>query len=221
MEILTLSKSKRDYFVSSFTRKIFFNGIYINDKRFVHGNMKLKNILIFDLPAVRTCLNCGDCKDRCYARKAERIYKDSAIFRETNLVLFLNDKELLKSLIISQLELTRKKVIRLHSSGDFFSQSYINFWDEIVKLFPEKKFYTYTKVDKILDFSEIEKNKNFNLILSYIGDKLNFGSLEYCKELKREHKAFICPVTKGVKNIKCGAGCTYCVSNKNVCFVEH
>lgn len=221
MEILSVSKSRRDYIVSSSTRKLFFNSIYINDKRMVRGNMKLKNILIFDLPAVRTCLNCSDCKDRCYARKAERMYKNSAIFRETNLVLFLSDKELLKSLIISQLEATKKKVIRLHSSGDFFSQSYINFWNEIIKLFPEKKFYTYTKVDKILDFSEIEKNKNFNLILSYIGDKLNFGSLEYCKGLKKEFKAFICPVTKGVENIKCGAGCTYCVSNKNVCFVEH
>ena len=40
-------------------------GVYIGDP-FAKGNSKLaKNILIFDLLAVDTCLNCADCAGSC------------------------------------------------------------------------------------------------------------------------------------------------------------
>lgn len=202
-------------------RSLFYNGFYFNPNRLVNGNSKLHNILIFDMPAVKTCLNCNDCKNRCYALKAEKQYTNTKIFRETNFFMYSNSPELLKNLITEQLKMAKNiNTVRLHSSGDFFSQSYINFWDDIIKMFPNINFYTYTKVEKILDFSNIEKNKNFNLISSFIHGKLNFGSLEYCKELKQKFNTFICPATQ-IENIKCNKDCKYCIKNKNVCFVEH
>jgi hypothetical protein len=111
-------------------------------------------------------------------------------------------------------------VVRIHSSGDFFSQAYINFWDEIIGMFPKIKFYVYTKVADILNFTSIQRNANFNLISSFIGGKVNFGSIDYCNDLKRDYKAFICPVTSGA-DIKCGKECKYCVTKNNVCFVQH
>ena len=177
--------------------------------------------MIFDLPAVKSCLNCSSCASTCYAVKAQRQYTDTRIFRDTNLHIFLHDKELLFNLIVNQLKRTKSKTVRLHSSGDFFSQSYINFWDNIIGMFPDIKFYAYTKVEKFFDFSKIEQNKNFNLILSFIEGNLNYGSIDYCNELNKKYNTFICPVTNGVKDIKCGKGCNYCIDNKNVCFVEH
>ena len=220
MTDINLKRAFRDYFSQTNTRSLLYNFIYINRQRLVEGNSKLHNILIFDMPAVKTCLNCEDCKDKCYAKKAEVQYADTEIFRETNLHLFLNQPELLHELIVEQLSNTKFDVVRIHSSGDFLNQSYINFWNDIVMLFPNIKFYVYTKVDHILDFSEIVLNTNFNLIRSFVGNKVNFGSVDYCNELKANHGAFICPVTAG-KDIKCGLQCKYCITKKNVCFVEH
>jgi hypothetical protein len=220
MNNFDLSRTFRDYSKQTNTRELLFNYIYINKNRLVNGNSKLHNILIFDLPSVKTCLNCVDCKASCYAKKAEVQYVDTELYRTVNHELFLNNPSLLKELIVTQLSETKRTVVRIHSSGDFFSQSYIDFWNDIIGLFPHIKFYVYTKVESLLDFSVIKTNSNFNLISSFINGKLNFGSIEYCNELKANHKSFICPVTSS-KNIKCGLECTYCITKNNVCFVQH
>ena len=46
-----------------------------------------------------------------------------------------------------------ENVVRIHSSGDFINQNYLNMWCNIAKKFPHFKFYAYTKVNNILDFS--------------------------------------------------------------------
>jgi len=137
--------------------------------------------------------------------------------------LFLNEPKALQMLIEKQLISSKKEVIRLHGSGDFFSQEYIDFWEGIVYQFPNIKFYSYTKVSELLDFSKIESLSNFNLISSFVGEyQLNFGSLQYCEMLHTNHDSFICPATK-TSDIKfrCGLNCNYCVTKKNVCFVIH
>jgi len=134
---IDVSKAFRDYSEKTDVRTLFYNGLYFNPNRLVKGNSKLHNILIFDLPAVKSCLNCADCKDRCYAVKAEAQYTDTRIFRDTNFFMYANNSDLLKKLIIEQLSNTKCKTVRLHSSGDFFSQQYVNFWAEIIGMFPE------------------------------------------------------------------------------------
>jgi len=217
--------SKRvDYKIESNVRVLNFYGNYIKPERMATGNMKLHNILIFDLPAIETCLNCSDCKAKCYAMKAQRLYHDVRIYRKTNLELFKIDKELLKELIVSQIQNSKVGSVRLHSSGDFFSQDYIDFWCDIIGMFKDIKFYAYTKVKDLFDFSIIEGLNNFNLIDSYVNDiMLNFGSYEYCKQLQKNYGTFICPATMNHNNdsVKCGLDCTYCITKKNVCFIEH
>lgn len=209
-----------DYTIGSSNRNFNFEGFYITDKRLVKGNSKLYNILIFDLPAISTCLNCGDCKDKCYAMKAQRQYVDTRIFRDCNLALYNKSPEVLKNLIVNQLLKAKQTTVRIHSSGDFFNQGYIEFWSYIISMFPHINFYAYTKVDKILNFDSLNQLPNFNLITSIIDNKLNFGSLEYCKELNSMYGTFICPATN-YKNVKCGKECSYCVTKKNVCFIQH
>lgn len=220
LEKIFEGKSNVDYTQASSSRNLNYKGFYVSDKRLVKGNSKLYNILIFDLPAVDTCLNCSDCKAKCYAMKAQRQYADTRVFRNTNYDMLLEEREMIKNLIINQLSKAKETVVRIHSSGDFFSQGYIDFWSSIVAMFPKISFYAYTKVEKILSFDSLTKLENFNLITSIIDNKLNFGPIEYCKELKAMYGTFICPATN-YKNVKCGKECSYCVTKKNVCFIQH
>jgi hypothetical protein len=209
-----------DYKVQSTTRIFRYEGHFITPKRLVCGNGKLHKMFVFDLPAVKTCLNCKDCKATCYAMQAQIQYPNTRVFRETNLHLFLNNREILSNLIKMQLSRARTTVVRLHGSGEFFSQDYIEFWADIISQFPEIRFYVYTKVEQILDFSNINSLNNFNLISSFIDCNLNYGSLTYCQMLQNKYNAFICPC--GINNdIQCGIDCKYCITNKNVCFLIH
>jgi len=221
--LATAKKFKIDFSKASNSRTIKYNGMFINEKRLTIGNNKLsKNMFIFDLPAVKSCLNSKDCASSCYALKAEKQYKYSALFRATNFDMVKNNIELLRSLLIDQLKKSNKKIVRIHSSGDFYNQEYIDMWHDVISMFPNIKFYTYTKVENILNFSEILENSNFNLINSLIDGKLNYGSLDYCNSMVKKYNSFICPATiKSNKKVICGENCNYCVSNKNVVFVQH
>ena len=185
------------------------------------GNKKLsRDILIFNLPPGKSCLNCKECYKTCYARKAYKQYPNVKISWNYNLELAKNDPEKLFNSIVNQLKSTKKNIIRIHSSGDFFSQDYIDLWEKIIKSFPDKRFYVYTKVNKLLDFSNIRKLNNFNLIKSFIDGYLNYGSIDYCNKLVKNHGAFLCPATKG-KGIRCGQDCNYCINNSRPVFIEH
>ena len=212
-----------DYRVKSKLRNFHlpeFN-TYINTERLSYGNYKIvSSVLIFDLPAIKTCLNSSKCAATCYARKAQKQYNRTRIKRETNLWLFEYKPELLFNLIVKQIKESNRKIVRLHSSGDFHKQSYIDFWNKIIKQFPDVKFYTYTKVENILDFSVIEQNKNFNLITSFINGELNYGTPDYILSMKEKYNSFICPATTN-SGVKCGRECNYCVENKNVVFKQH
>lgn len=218
--IIKTSRSRYDYNKQTDCRSMPYNGIFINPERLSKGNSKLYKILIFDLPAIKSCLNCSSCAKRCYAIQAEVQYPETEIYRTTNFHLAMFNPIFLSAMIINQLSHTRIKTVRIHSSGDFFSQSYLDLWDAIISVFPHINFYAYTKVDSILDFSVIKKNKNFNLISSFVEGKLNFGSIDYCIELNKEHGTFICPATLN-EDVRCGLQCSHCVTDQNVCFVEH
>ena len=223
MENINVSKTKVNYLEPSHGRILLYNNIYITPNRLVKGNSKLHNILIFDLTAIKSCLNCKDCKDNCYAVKAQRMYNDTMIFRETNLNMVKNDLLLLKCLIIKQLDGTKINTVRIHSSGDFYNQNYVDMWNKVIERYPHINFYAYSKVEKILNFSDIVKHKNFNLITSFVNEKINFGKIDYCEKLNKDFNTFICPVgyTNKHKEFKCGKDCIYCVTEKNVCFVQH
>ena len=185
------------------------------------GNKKLsRDILIFNLPPGKSCLNCKECYKTCYARKAYKQYPNVRISWNYNLDIAKNNPDKLFNSIVNQLKNTKKDIIRIHSSGDFFSQDYIDLWEKIIKSFPDKKFYVYTKVNKLLDFSNIKKFNNFNLIESFIDGYLNYGSIDYCNKLVKNHGAFLCPATKG-KGITCGRDCNYCINNSRPVFIEH
>ena len=226
--INTLKKLHKTVYINTIQiRKAPKNGMpKLNLKRLVNGNEKLdKSILIFDLLAGTELKVCNQNCFKCYAIQSQKQYIYSYMFRYMNTVLAKTNTTILSDLIISQIKSAKSKnVIRIHSSGDFFSQEYINMWDGIIKEFPMKKFYAYTKRLNDFDYTSIQSNKNFNLINSVVSldgqTVYNYGDIDHIKMLS-ENGYFVCPATKHNWKGMCGKDCNFCVTNKMVCFNIH
>lgn len=129
------------------------------------GNIKIKDTLIFNLPTVRTCPFATEaCKAFCYAAKAERQYPQVLPSRERHFEVSMQIDFVDRMIVeISKMNKSGKyKYFRIHESGDFYNQTYLNKWIEIAKAFPAIKFLAYTKSHP-LDFS----NKPDNMIIRY------------------------------------------------------
>jgi hypothetical protein len=183
------------------------------------GNLKLsKKIKIFNLPAIQSCPNSSQCAKFCYARKAERQYPAVRAARGRNFRLAKEAPELLKKQILSKLE--SGDIVRIHESGDMFSQAYLDMWFEIAKERPDVRFYTYTKTEHIWDFGKIKSLPNFNVVSSFVGGKVNFGPEQEINIRAGETGAFVCPCKPGNK-VVCGETCTACQTRSDVLFVQH
>ena len=139
------------------------------------GNKKLKNTLIFDLPAGKTCPMANECwsyvvmndngktslKDgennifRCYAASQENQYLNVYKARKYNHDLILkslkNDNGIKSNTIKLVNESIQKHItknidkVRIHSSGDFFNGEYLRVWLAVARLNKHLKFYCYSK----------------------------------------------------------------------------
>lgn len=221
---LKTSKSAVDYTVQTASRPVYIQPLNIySSPVLTSGNSKLdKNVLIFDLLAVETCVNCSSCKASCYAIKAQRQYVGVYNKRMINTWLAFHAIDFLENKINEHLATSKKPYVRIHSAGDFINQDYINTWARIVKSNPSKKFYSYTKVDSIFDFSSLLENSNFNLVRSIVDGKRNYGTLEYITKLARQYNGRICPYGINDKRpVHCGGNCTICMEKQHVFFLQH
>jgi hypothetical protein len=185
----------------------------MNLNRLSKGNYKLpKSTGIFNLPAGSTCPNCKDCYDTCYARQAEIQYAAVRNFRAENERLARNELIELTKLIKKQIKRQNIKIVRIHESGDFFSDDYMVAWAGIAADCHDVKFYGYTKEKKALALNNME---NMNIIYSYVQGKRNYGSREYVLDLKQKYGTYICPA-KG-----CLTECTHCLTEDSVAFEIH
>jgi hypothetical protein len=133
------------------------------------GNAKLKNdVAIFDLPASHSCPFAKDCKEgvdritgklipnpnakfRCFAAVSELISTSARKKRWHNFELLkeAHTSKKMAQLIVDSINANKlaknAPKIRVHSSGDFFNETYFKAWMLVAKMFPEKTFYAYTK----------------------------------------------------------------------------
>jgi hypothetical protein len=116
-------------------------------------------------------------------------------------------------------------VVRIHQSGDFISQAYIDMWCKLALEFSNIKFYAYTKVNTIFNFDSFNNLPNTNLIDSMLDGKYrNYGNISYVNRMVAKTGAFICPATYGDNKdtIKCGVQCSACIAKgTKVIFVQH
>jgi len=187
------------------------------NRLFRAGNFKLdKSILSFSLPAGKEVCN-RECAG-CYAIKAQKQYKGVLPYRQEVLALTKSaDFVTIAVDALKHLIKTKRKIpprfVRIHQSGDFYSQEYIDKWVEIIKQVPELIFYSYSKRLKEFNFTEMKKLPNSIVKDSFVGDKINFGKHEYLEELIKgmeEDEYFICPDVDTKEQI-CGSTCTHCM----------
>ncbi len=158
--------------------------------RFGIGNAKLKNdVAIFDLVAGTTCPFAKDCaervdrvtgllirnpkaKFRCFAATSELISSAARRKRWHNFEALKAAKTTkgMAQLIIDSLNADKKAAnaikVRVHSSGDFFSEKYFKAWMIVAKAMPEKTFYAYTKSFRFWVSNMDEVPSNFHITAS-------------------------------------------------------
>ena len=193
------------------------------------SNVKVKAYL-FSLPPIKSCLNCASCKNDCYATKAYNQYPSAKALWDYNFYLVQNDLQELERRLVLQLDRiakgkNTKKVVRIHQSGDFYTQEYLDMWTSIAMRYPSIRFYGYTKVEKILDFTRFEALPNVAVVKSLIDGKYrNYGTVDYVERMSKKVFAIVCPATHGENKaeIKCGVQCSACISKGcKVLFVQH
>ena len=132
------------------------------------GNTKIgRDTAIFNITPACECMSekLGLCKiaDKCYAKKAERMYKDSKPFRYRQTAFW--DENTIDSFVeyFKAEVLTRNmKYLRFQESGDFRTQLDVDKMSGIAeKLEGIVRCYTYT-ARRDLDFSNVSDNLVIN-----------------------------------------------------------
>lgn len=148
---------------------------------FKNGNAKLPAYITnFSLPAGHTCPFARDCQSkactktgkiidgpnciyRCYAASMEVVFPNVRKHRWDNFNLLKESKN--QDGLIAE-SLPDSVIVRMHVSGDFFSQAYFDAWLSVARANPEVRFYGYTKA---LPYWVKRLNKipsNFGLVAS-------------------------------------------------------
>lgn len=157
------------------------------------NNAKLKKLdtASFSLPAFRSadgfkvCPKAGGCASLCYARQGRYVIPGVQASREYNLRIIRDSVERFTAYAIEDLRQIRQRTIRVHDSGDFFSQAYLDSWFTIARQFPEKRFYAYTKS---LHLDRSQCPENFQLVQSA------GGQLDDAIDLRQSHSRIFATV---------------------------
>jgi hypothetical protein len=137
------------------------------------GNTKLNKtsakagyrVVGFGLPAVDTCPGASACKGICFATQGTYRFRAVRAVRAENLAASQGDT-FVNDMIAAIRRRRSRNVVRVHDSGDFYSQSYLDSWFAIARALPGKIFYAYTK-SLHLDFTG--KPDNFQVVQSLGG----------------------------------------------------
>lgn len=146
-------------------------------------NLKKSQVVTFDLPAGYTCPMASMCKAfaskktgkiidgknmifRCYAASIESRFKNSRLAHWYNYDMLrgLSESDMVD--LINKSIKKNVKIVRVHSSGDFFSETYFNAWVKVASLNPNIVFFGYTK---IVEYVKEIKPNNFKLVYSMGG----------------------------------------------------
>jgi len=133
----------------------------MNNDLLTYGNKKM-TIPIFSLPATKTCTgSTAYCRKYCYAKSAEEMYP-SVVAKRARSLKASKEKDFVERIVSGLNDVIFIPYVRIHESGDFYSQKYLEKWFDICGHFPNRKFLAFTKSFN-LDFS----NKPDNMALYY------------------------------------------------------
>ncbi|MGL6174887.1 MAG: GP88 family protein [Cellulosilyticaceae bacterium] len=174
--------------------------------------------LLWNLPSKITCPYATEmCKEKCYASYPEKIYKYALSSRMNNLeeskLDTFEDKAIgaIEKFIHLKKNAEKFVIIRIHTSGDFYSQEYFDKWVDIANRFKDNKnimFQAFTKSVRYLKKHDL-KDVNIHFVYSVWNDTKQ-EEIEIAKSLglpmywakpenevieAREQGVYICPKT--------------------------
>ncbi|MET8759861.1 hypothetical protein [Lentzea sp. NPDC004782] len=129
-------------------------------------------VRLADGRAVKTCPSAGVCAQACYARHGTYTWPVVQAKHRANLTFVLDDLAGWESSMLTELSAAKfhGAWIRIHDSGDFFSDPYLLAWLRICHARPDVNFYAYTKeVDRFRRLVEPNPPANFLWVYSYGG----------------------------------------------------
>lgn len=155
-----------------------------------NGKMKKSSqngidVFNFGIPAFKsetgliTCPNARQCVSGCYARSGTYRFKNVVNAYEERLKL-TQDPSFIETMIaairlksIQSHAKGNQCLIRIHDSGDFYSEAYLDAWCTIMRRCTDVKFYAYTKMVQMCNKYMFHNNTPTNLRLIY-----SFGGSE-------------------------------------------
>lgn len=125
----------------------------------------------FGIPAYKsasgklTCPFADACVKFCYARKGAYVWSNVQPAFEKRYQLSKTDQFVDK--MYNEIVKKKPDYVRVHDSGDYYSEAYLNKWIDIALLFPEVRFYSYT--NSVLLLKKATLPDNFDVIFSDSG----------------------------------------------------
>ena len=130
--------------------------LLVQNKKMKDSSIDGLKVFNFGIPAFKsksglmTCPMAGVCASGCYAKSGAYLFSNVAKAYEARLKA--TQRKDFKLVMIAEIQKLLKKrglkklVIRIHDSGDFYSQEYLADWLNIMAVFPTVQFYAYTKM---------------------------------------------------------------------------
>ncbi len=172
----------------------------------------------------------GNKRETCYMFKVAQIYKGVKLSLEHNTDL-LRDKteaQMVPILKATVYEFVRKNqgaepYFRLHYSGDFFSAPYAKAWVTVMRMFPQIRFWVYTRshnlvkhlvdVENLTCFISIDPQNQESgyKIAEQFNDRPNVGLAWMGNTAPSDKRWVTCPETSGkLKNSPDKGACATC-----------
>lgn len=102
------------------------------------------SIPTWNLPATRTCpARTAWCAEHCYACKGQFLYPSVQASHDARWRLTA-DLDRWVDLMITAC--AHRRIVRIHSSGDFYSLDYLRAWIDVARNVPRCRFIVYTRV---------------------------------------------------------------------------
>lgn len=156
---------------------------YKGDTYITYGNAKM-SIPLFSITPRATCPGRTKlCSKYCYGMKAYRMFEQTRDKRHRCTELTMTDGFV--DIITGELKNSLIPYVRIHESGDFYDQVYLDKWIEIAKRLPDRKFLAFTKSFH-LDFSQVPENMVIYLSL-WVDTDMN----SIPESLKKYRKAYV------------------------------
>jgi len=112
-----------------------------------------------NLQAEKTCPGKTEfCKTACYAKKGAAFYSITILKLENNLIESFKQSFVFN--MIKEIKEKKIKILRIHSSGDFYSKEYFKKWIDIIKSCPECMFFGYTRMWRVKGFNQLIARAN-------------------------------------------------------------